>query len=46
MDIVLKGGMDGVAAAKQIRERCDMPVIYISGLTGGLTEREVIWMQL
>ncbi|MBI5047610.1 MAG: PAS domain S-box protein [Deltaproteobacteria bacterium] len=34
MDIVLKGEMDGVAAAKQIRERCDIPVIYLSALTG------------
>lgn len=40
MDIVLKGEMDGVEAAEQIHERFDIPVIYLTGLTGDeLTER-------
>jgi len=30
MDIVLKGEMDGVEAAKQIRDRLDIPVIYLT----------------
>lgn len=30
MDIVLKGLMDGVEAAKQIRSRFDIPVIYLT----------------
>jgi len=30
MDIHLRGGMDGVAAAEQIRSRVDIPVIYLS----------------
>jgi PAS domain S-box-containing protein len=30
MDIVLKGDMDGIEAAKQIRERFDIPVIYLT----------------
>lgn len=43
MDIVLKGEMDGVAAAEQIHERFDIPVIYLTGLTGDqLTERAKI----
>jgi PAS domain S-box-containing protein len=30
MDIVLKGNMDGVQAAKQVRERLDIPVVFLS----------------
>jgi len=30
MDIVLKGGMDGVEAAEQIRTRFDIPVVYLT----------------
>lgn len=30
MDIVLKGEMDGVSAATQIRERLDIPIIYLT----------------
>ncbi|MBI4824892.1 MAG: response regulator [Nitrospirae bacterium] len=30
MDIVLKGDMDGVEAAKQIREKFNIPVIYLT----------------
>ncbi len=30
MDIRLKGKMDGIEAAQQIRERCDIPVIYLT----------------
>lgn len=43
MDIVLKGEMDGVMAAEQIHERLDIPVIYLTGLTGDqITERAKI----
>ena len=31
MDIELKGGMDGVAAAHQIRRHFDIPVVYVTG---------------
>ena len=31
MDIQLKGGMDGVAAAHQIRRHFDIPVVYVTG---------------
>lgn len=34
MDIVLKGKMDGIEAANQIHKCCDIPVIYLTGLTG------------
>ena len=30
MDITLKGGMDGVAAADSIRERMEVPIIYVT----------------
>jgi CheY-like chemotaxis protein len=30
MDIMLKGDIDGVEAAKEIRERFDIPVVYLT----------------
>ncbi|RXA17588.1 response regulator [Methanosarcina sp. MSH10X1] len=30
MDIMLKGDIDGVEAAKEIRERFDVPVVYLT----------------
>ena len=30
MDIMLKGDMDGVEAAGEIRERFDVPVVYLT----------------
>lgn len=30
MDIMLKGDMDGVEAAREIRERLDVPVVYLT----------------
>jgi len=30
MDIVLKGNMDGIEAAKKIRDRFDIPIIYLT----------------
>jgi len=30
MDIVLKGDMDGIEAAEQIRDRFDIPVVYVT----------------
>ncbi len=37
MDIKLKGEMDGVTAAKQIRSRFDIPVIYLTAFADGPT---------
>jgi CheY-like chemotaxis protein len=33
MDISLKGDMDGIEAMEKIREKSDIPVIYLSGST-------------
>jgi len=33
MDIILRGEMDGVEAAEKIRERCNIPVIYLTAHT-------------
>ncbi|MFC1783616.1 PAS domain S-box protein [Planctomycetota bacterium] len=33
MDIVLKGEVDGIAAAEQIRDRFDIPVVYLTAYT-------------
>ncbi len=30
MDIMLKGDMDGVEAAREIRERLDVPIVYLT----------------
>ncbi|HWQ44877.1 MAG TPA: response regulator [Methanosarcina barkeri] len=30
MDIMLKGDLDGVEAAKEIRERFDVPIVYLT----------------
>jgi PAS domain S-box-containing protein len=37
MDIKLKGKMDGVEAARQIRARFDIPVVYLTALTDETT---------
>jgi diguanylate cyclase (GGDEF)-like protein/PAS domain S-box-containing protein len=37
MDIVLQGEMDGVEAAEQIRERFNIPVIYLTAHTDEIT---------
>ncbi|MBM3285122.1 MAG: diguanylate cyclase [Candidatus Aminicenantes bacterium] len=37
MDIILKGGMDGVEAAEKIRERFNIPVIYLTAHTDEIT---------
>ena len=33
MDIMLKGDMDGVEAAEQIREKFDIPIIYLTAFS-------------
>ena len=33
MDIILDGKMDGIKAAKEIRKRIDIPVIYLTGIS-------------
>ncbi len=37
MDIRLKGPVDGIDAAKEIRERFDIPVVYLTAYTGEAT---------
>ncbi len=37
MDIVLKGDVDGIEAAEQIRHRFDIPVIYLTAYTDAQT---------
>jgi CheY-like chemotaxis protein len=37
MDIHLKGRVDGIAAASAIRERFDIPVIYLTALSDDIT---------
>jgi PAS domain S-box-containing protein len=37
MDIRLKGGMDGIAAAQAIRERFDVPIVYLTAHADGET---------
>ncbi len=37
MDIVLKGDVDGIEAAEQIRRRFDIPVIYLTAYTDAQT---------
>jgi PAS domain S-box-containing protein len=37
MDIRLQGGIDGVAAAQQIRDRLDIPVVYLTGYADSRT---------
>jgi two-component system, response regulator PdtaR len=37
MDIRLKGGMDGIEAAVQIRERFNLPVVYLTAYTDPAT---------
>jgi CheY-like chemotaxis protein len=38
MDIKLKGEMDGVAAAKVIRDRFDIPVLYVTSQSSDATQ--------
>ena len=37
MDIVLKGEIDGIEAAEQIRSRINIPVVYLTAYTGDKT---------
>ena len=37
MDIMLKGSMDGLGAAKEIREFSDIPILFVSALTDKVT---------
>jgi two-component system cell cycle sensor histidine kinase/response regulator CckA len=37
MDIRLKGDMDGIEAATEIRARCDIPVVYLTAYTDEAT---------
>jgi len=37
MDIVLKGDLDGIEAAMQIRQTCRVPVVYVSAYTDEIT---------
>ena len=33
MDVILRGKMDGIEAAEQIRSRCGIPVVYLTACT-------------
>jgi CheY-like chemotaxis protein len=35
MDIVLQGAIDGVEAARRIRERLDIPIVYVTAYVDG-----------
>jgi PAS domain S-box-containing protein len=37
MDIMLKGDMDGVEAAREIKKQCEIPVIYLTAYTDETT---------
>jgi diguanylate cyclase (GGDEF)-like protein/PAS domain S-box-containing protein len=37
MDIHLKGGMDGIQAAEQIRSRCPIPILYLTAFADSET---------
>jgi len=39
MDVTLRGGMDGIEAAGRIRERLDVPVVYLTALADEETLR-------
>ncbi|MBN1234456.1 MAG: response regulator [Methanotrichaceae archaeon] len=41
MDIVLKGKMDGIEAASRIRERLNIPIIFLSGQSDDNTMQRV-----
>jgi CheY-like chemotaxis protein len=41
MDIWLKGEMDGIVATKEINEKWDIPVIYITAHTDGQTIEKI-----
>ena len=41
MDIRLRGCMDGIQAARRIRNKTGIPVIYVSGSTDRLTQRRL-----
>ncbi len=38
MDIILSGGMDGIEAARRIREHQDIPVVFVSACNDPLTK--------
>ncbi len=43
MDVVLKGAIDGIEAAAEIRRRCQVPVIYVTAYTDAQTlERAMV----
>ena len=39
MDIVLKGSMDGIAVAREMRTRFDLPVVYVTAYADENTVR-------
>jgi CheY-like chemotaxis protein len=39
MDVRLKGDMDGIEAARQIREASEVPILFVTAHTGGVTPK-------
>src|SRR4051812_29910751 len=39
MDIVLKGDMDGIETSRQIRDRFDVPIVYLTAYEDDITLR-------
>jgi two-component system, response regulator PdtaR len=33
MDVNLEGGREGIEAAKQLREKCEVPIVFVTGYT-------------
>jgi two-component system, response regulator PdtaR len=41
MDIKLKGGIDGIQAAEEIRKRKDVPIVFITGNSDAKTKHRI-----
>jgi len=41
MDVRLKGGKDGIQAAREIREQVDLPIVYVTAYSDPLTVERV-----
>jgi two-component system response regulator len=44
MDVTLDGDMDGIEAARIIRDQYDVPIVFITGLDNPLTELRIAEM--
>jgi len=41
IDVSLSGDINGIEAARQIRSRCDIPIIFITGYSDNETMKEI-----